>query len=520
MTRRARRQGGLSRRHFLTGLGGITLALPWLEKLNGVARAQSAAAGPKRVIVMAYEMGTPGGEFRPSATGSSFTLPYVTAPLDPFKDRCLFVTAIDHTMLGAGGNGFVFGHPAKKEAALTGTLTTGAFPTANTNQLSEVRADATTDGTANGPSVEQIIGEALRVNQPLPSVNLGVDGDAGLATWGAPGPSANSNFFFEGAANPITLSLHPSQAFDALFAGLVDTAPSAQDLALERLRARNKSVLDAVRASFNDLKQGLNTADRTRLEDHAARLRQLEIDVQLSATCSVPTGIAMQTDYSGFKMDALAPLQNRILAHAMACDMAPVGRIEYVNQQNPRFGVAGLDSALDGAANYDWHAMVHGDPLPGTTVYMRPGRDDVPIPYDTRLLDGYRFFVAQFAALLAELDAIPEGPDGTALDNTLLILASDLGEGLGHGHMKMNYVLAGNLGGARTGYHFDAGPSGMPYAIGGGYYYTDSAYNVNQLLNSMLDMAGVADGGGNPVTMGLQGWIEDRGIARRIDGLF
>jgi hypothetical protein len=156
--------------------------------------------------------------------------------------------------------------------------------------------------------------------------------------------------------------------------------------------------------------------------------------------------------------------------------------------------------------------------LPGTTTFLRPGRGE-DLTYDSNLLLGYRFFVEQFAALLTALDAIPEGPDQSVLDNSLVILASDLGEGLGHGHMKMGYVLAGNLGSARRGYHFDGGPA-IPFEVGGQYFYADASYNVNQLLNSVLDMAAVTDADGNPVTMGLGGYLESLGAPRRIDGLF
>ena len=93
-----------------------------------------------------------------------------------------------------------------------------------------------------------------------------------------------------------------------------------------------------------------------------------------------------------------------------------------------------------------------------------------------------------------------------------MILASDLGEGHGHGHGKMGYILAGNLGTATPGVHFDAGPD-APFDAGGSYFYDASRYDVNQLLNSILDMAGVVDAEGMPITMGL-------GIPRRIDPLF
>lgn len=208
--------------------------------------------------------------FRPPST-----TPFTTAPLEDFKDRCLFVSGLDNEVLDTGGNSFVFGHPAKTEAALTGTLTTGAFPTSNTNHISEIRSDAETTGGPNGPSIETLIGQQLFDAHSMPAVNLGVDGYAAASTYGPPDETHTSRFFFEGRGNPITLMSHPQKAHDQLFAGLVDTGPSEAELELTRLRARNKSVLDAVRSSFNELKQGLGREDRTRLEEHAARIRQL-----------------------------------------------------------------------------------------------------------------------------------------------------------------------------------------------------------------------------------------------------
>lgn len=513
----------LSRRGMLRGLGGLAVGLPWLESLHRpeVARAQLAPNGPKRVIVMAYEMGIPTSQWAPTGSGSSMTLPYVTAPLEALKERCLFISQIDNEVLGVGGNSFVFGHPAKKEAALTGTLTAPAFPTTNTNHISEVITTDAPDGASNGPSIEALIGSQLRSGHLFPSVDLCIDGDAGLSTWGPPPESQTSHFFFESRANPVTLRAHPDKAFDALFGGLSlgDDGPSEAEVALLQIRARNKSVLDGVRESFSELRKGLGSDDQRRLDEHAALIRQLELDIQVSDTCSEPAGIPTDSTWAGYRMDQLAPLMNRILVSAMTCDLAPVGRIEYLNQQNPRFGIPDLDGTLDAASDYDWHAMVHGDFVPGTTNYLRPGRGE-DTSYDPRLLDGYRFFVQQFADLLDQLNAIPEGAEGqTALDHSLVLLATDLGEGLGHGMAKMGYILAGNLGGARTGYHLSA-TAGATDIPGVTNFYTESTYRVNQLLNSIADMAGAVDAEGAPLEVGLGGYLDDRGLPRIIDDLF
>lgn len=83
----------------------------------------------------------------------------------------------------------------------------------------------------------------------------------------------------------------------------------------------------------------------------------------------------------------------------------------------------------------------------------------------------------------------------------------------------MGYILAGNLGGAQPGVHFSA-TSGATEIPGVTNFYSSSDYNVNQLLNSIADMAGATADDGSPLEVGLGGFIEDQGTPRIIDGLF
>lgn len=499
-----------TRRNMLRGATGAALALPWLEQFDNAAHAQTPNR-PRRVIVVTYQMGVPGAEWRPSTDGL-LTLPYVTAPLEAFKNRCLFVSDIDNRVLSTGGNTFTFGHPGKSEGALTGSLLTGAFPVTNGNLLSEILAAPQTTGSANSESIEQRIGRSLLNGHPFSSVDLGIDGDTSSPYFQSLG-RVSSRFSFESRATPVSLECNSTAAFNRYFANVVAGNPAAEAALLAR-KTRNKSVLDAVRGSFADLRRGLGADDQRRLDEHAARIRQIELTTGTAPGCAQPTGI---TQIQRPRMDQQSPLQIRLLAQAMACNLAPVGRLEFANQQNPRFGIQVLDDLLDSIPSgtpYDWHAMVHGDPVPGTTAYLRPGRDAAYTTFDSRLISGYRFFVQQFAALLAELDRFPEGTGTTVLDNSLVILASDLGEGMGHGMGKMGYVLAGNVGTARKGFHLRASPASANF-------YTDSTYNVNQLLHSILDMAGVTEPGGGPVTeFGLGGFLASLGAPRRIDALF
>jgi hypothetical protein len=467
----------MRRRNFLVGMGGICVGLPLLRKLAGpdVARASNHGSGPKRIIMVAYPMGTHVPMWRPSAVGSSFDLGTITEPVAPFVDRCLFLSNCPNEVLDLGGNGYVYGHPAKCESVFTGTLLQHSFGGDGANRIENVIASSP-DGhmrTPNGPSVDHVIGQALMspAHHRL-SVDLGIWGPGGVRDY------VPSEFFYEGASTPVTMTAHPGLAFASLFNGLdpEDGQPDETFLALQR---RNKSVLDAVRDSFVDLRQGLDPADRRVLDEHAERIRQIELDMPPLASCSLPEGIPEADGaYADTTMMELAELQNRVLAHAMGCGVAPVGRIEYLSQQRPIFGIPSVDDAV--ASVQDWHHPI---------VHAADGwAEDAPAR-----VEGFRFFVQKFADLLAMLDSMVEGPDGqTVLDNSLVVLGSDLAEGHGHAAHDLCFLVAGGSGPGRRGHHVDG-----------------SNYNVNHFLTSLLHMAEVTNEDGSPVQeFGLGGFAE------------
>ena len=175
-------------------------------------------------------------------------------------------------------------------------------------------------------------------------------------------------------------------------------------------------------------------------------------------------------------MMELADLQNRIMAHAMGCGIAPVGRIEYLDQQRPVFGIPEVDDVV--ATVQDWHhPIVHA--ADGWT------KDD------PARVTGFRFFVQKFADLLGYLDEIVEGADGeTALDNSLLVMGSDLGEGDGHGAFDLCYLIAGGSGPGVRGYHLDG-----------------ANHSANDILTTIVHMACVTNEDGSPVQeFGIQGF--------------
>jgi hypothetical protein len=80
-----------------------------------------------------------------------------------------------------------------------------------------------------------------------------------------------------------------------------------------------------------------------------------------------------------------------------------------------------------------------------------------------RLLQIERWEIERFAALLAGLKAIPEG-DGSLLDQSLVLLSSEISESNTHSHDDLPVLLAGAAGGAiAPGRHLTYA-TGTPYA--------------------------------------------------------
>lgn len=491
----------MNRRNFLRGLGGAAATLPFLSSFGNRVNAAPVPGGPRRIIVMSYPMGIARQHWQPQGTGFDFTLPYCTAPLAEFQDRCVFVSNVDMRVNGLLDNGF-FGHQMKKECALTGTLPTIAFSGARRNHVDDLQqiGDIPMETQPNGPSICSVVGDFVRDGQPRRSINLGVHG----TQW--PDERFNSFFSWAAAGSPETLTISPSLAFQDIFAGIGD-GMSGPDPAVVAELERRRSVLDAVRGSFGELRSGLDYRDRQRLDLHADYIRQIETDLNRGPLCRQPMGITTDPEwYRTASMSEMTGLHVRMLAQAMACDLAPVGRLEYYYQQGPNFGIASVDEAQaqwDAGAGFQWHGGVHGEVDPTTGRPIRPPREQMDSgEFHPGLLDGLRFYVQSFADLLRELDRFEEGPDGrTVLDNSLCVLATDMGDGYGHGGQRMGYVLAGNLGPYRTGYHLDCAP--------GQDWWTDSMYDHTAVLGTIAQAFCLRDDAGAEITsFGLEGYAD------------
>ena len=85
----------LSRRAVLRGAGGLALTLPFLEMFSAPAIAQ--ATTPKRFILFFHHQGTILRHWaQPGSSETNFTLGEIMTPLEPWRDRCLWLYGVDN----------------------------------------------------------------------------------------------------------------------------------------------------------------------------------------------------------------------------------------------------------------------------------------------------------------------------------------------------------------------------------------------------------------------------------------
>lgn len=405
------RRRAFSRRNFLRGAGGIAVALPFLPSI-GPARAGGTTA-PLRYLQFMHVQGTLVDEWAPSGPANAMVLSNILSPLEPVRQHIVPVSGCDNPSAGDYG---VNGHVNSGRTVFT------CAPNSGNNDL------------ADGPSIDQVIADRLAAPTPYKSLQFGIGG-SGIGEYQA---------LMAGPQDPVPLDGDPQQIFDQLFSDL-EGDPATQPTAIQRLRARRGSVLDAVLDELNGTLARASAADRQTLERHADKIRELELQLGNEGEAGVGCGVPMIDLPPGYEPNDQGQdhVSSRafidLMVMAMACDMTRVGTLQYTNYHGPHYPWLGLD--LPGAYA-EWHSMVHD----------QPNMSDLSVPRAV-----YRWYMEEYAYLLEQLANTPDG-DGTLLDHMLVMSISELSDGASHATWGLPIVLAGRAGGQlATGRHVDLG---------------------------------------------------------------
>ncbi len=403
----------LSRRTLLRG-AGVSLALPWLEIMSTKAHAAPSAT-PPRVLFIYFPTGYRGGDWVANKSPGSYTdfaLPAIASALEPFKSKLSLITGLanDPAAVGNGGDGI---HARG----------TGCFLT---NEVLEQ------GGFNVGVSADQIIAQARGADFCIPSLVLGVP-DEKPPTFAEDGYGSvyYNNISFTGPTANVQKENNPKDLFDRLtscgFGGMMPAQPNP---AVTERAAFEKQVMSSLRGEAQRLMNCVGQQDRLRLQQYYDSIAELEKRFQdpstlpPSASCENPTA----PPENGGSFFANTKLMMDTALVAFKCNQTPVATLMLDGAFSRRdYGLTDIDGV-------DYvHGLSHGE----------IGGKEVDHPRWVKITT---HFFQQLAYLLQQMDAVNEG-DGTMLDNSIVFIGSEFGNGDAHSIKQLPLIIAGSGGG-------------------------------------------------------------------------
>ncbi|GAC1578892.1 MAG: DUF1552 domain-containing protein [Polyangiales bacterium] len=448
----------MDRRAFLGGIGGVVLALPFLESL---APKVALADSVQRRFVCFFECnGVNMDTFFPPTFGplsaASFPDTCALRSLRSYASRLLIPRGIATAPAGYGDDSAITqGCDHKKGMAhkLTSQPINGDY--------------------ASGISVDHEMAKSLNAAGVGPLT----------ASVGPKGNDVLGVISYRGANLPVPGQNNPKILLDSL--GLA----TADDPTKAMVAARRKSVLDLVGQDMESLKRkGLSAADKQKLDMHFTTLRSAEL-ATAGLTCGLPPALLSATsalnagtltDDAQYK--AVGRLQMDVITLALACGRNNVATLLWgQGSRGPTFKWDGMNF------NVNHHKISHG------------GSESVP-GFMSMLTQVDSWYCDQFRYLLDKMDAYVEGT-GTLLDNSAVLWINELSDGDFHDYHDLPIVIAGGCGGRlKTGQYVNMTsdtPKDNTDSHGnfkGKRIYSRSARH-NKLLTTLLNAVGATSGG-------------------------
>ena len=391
----------LSRRMFL-GTASTVVMLPFLESLLPRAARATTSLYPKRLVTAHMPCGMVMEHFTPSAYGANFPLSQTLMPLASLQNEILVLSNMEND--AAQNSPYKDGEG--RHSLGQATLFTGA----------NLQLDV------NGPqalaSVDQIYAKSIVGKTPVNSLQLGVtvqgDCDADYACQDIVSIS------WADAQTPLTDQINPQHVFDTFF-----STNNTQSLAQQQyLRTTRKSVLDAVSGQANSLMSRMGSTDAQKLDQYFTSVRALEVQLAAIPSAACSQGTRPNTIAAG-DFQTLIEAQMDLMTLAFQCDLTRA--ISF------NFGAGHCDhfySFLPGITDIH-HSLSHNGGDQGKRAQLTT-------------IEAWE--LSMLARFWNGLKAIPEG-DGTALDNTVTLVSSELADGDLHNYQNLGVLLAGKGGG-------------------------------------------------------------------------
>jgi hypothetical protein len=406
----------------------LGMSVPAAMRLARMATAQGAKP-PKRLFLMYIPHGTAPEHFNPKIQGAN---PLATANYTNF--------ALDQTNVSILG-------PLQPYKQYVNVYQGFQYPgkaDTHTGIVNFLSGSTAVDTTTARTTMEHVIGKALNVKPLI----------LGACSHITNGLDANGMLFWNGT--PIDPEKSPVKAFDTLFGGVTTNPPVNADVQLYRdLLAFTGAEVQALQTTL----QGL-TDEQTKLATHLASIQSLQADANTMApvsACStkpnLPSVEMVRTRSAGnmpqpgggndyFYKEENFPLlfaaQLELITQAIICNAAPIIGLM------PMFATCDFDFGFAGAPGTHHNGLSH-------TIYQAnttPPYGQYNSPLDIANLQAaarspfataQKWFMTQLVEKVVSKLAMaddPAAPGTKVLDNTLIFLFSEIGDGQDHARVS------------------------------------------------------------------------------------
>ena len=370
----------IGRRTFLRGVGGASLALPFLDAM---AVAATTDPVPIRMVCAGLNFGFVPQLFFPEDTGRNYKLSERLEPLEKLREDFTVFSGLDHGTEAQGGHGGV-------HAYLSGVLSRNSkgMPEANI-------------------SIDQKAAQLVGTQTRYPSLQLASGNDPNnMISWSASG-----------------VSLPPVTQVETIYNLLFQKVdPRMRNTTQARLAART-SILDLVKTDADYLKRKVGQRDRDKLERYFTSVREVEKRLtQASEWLDRPKPtVDYQLPPGADEMNFVdrVPLYYDLLTLALQTDSTRVITL----------ALADIGTNYGGfKISRGYHQLTHHGKVP---------------EYITELSIIEQFHMTQLARFLEQLKEVQEPNGKTLLDNSMVLFGSGMGNASSHSNKNLPLILAG-----------------------------------------------------------------------------
>jgi len=396
MNRKALPRRTMLRGALATG-GAAMIGLPLLEAMmnsHGTALADGQPF-PIRFVTWFFGNGIYPNRFYPAGTGPTWNVSEELTPLMAHKDYISVFQGfnnkspqkITHHEGMAVFNGYAFVQPPNDPTYQPGTFYS----------------------KAGGPTVDQVVADALMGETVIPSIQVGVLKKLSIMDSG----TTMHSLSHRATNQPLYPEYNPVNVYNSVFASFTPPDDPNKPVRL--------AALSAVREDIKAVKLKLGTADIARLDAHLEGISNLEAKINALPPICMKPGVPTETnvDVGGVEPATNVNLvMSDLIAYAFACDITRVASVMVIGGAAEAVlpGISGVHHNNSHAANEPYHTGI---------VYLM-----------TRLAD-----------FLTKMQMADGQTGKTLLDNSTIFVSSDCSTGWDHSVNNQPMLVCGGGGG-------------------------------------------------------------------------